>query len=121
MKLLRKKKSSAPSKSKRELSIAAAAYDLDGDGILDETEQAMRSRDRSGRGYLTNDEIFGIVSERLSLEKDAHRLKKAVVGLFCFVFVLALSNLGTSFASAILAREMVADEEASTMTDVRTG
>ena len=103
------------------LTTVSAMYDLDGDGILDDTEKAMRQRDASNRGYLTNDEIYEIVADQLSAQKDAHRYKKAIAGLICFIFILALSNLGTSFASVILAKEVTADSDAGTMTNVATG
>jgi hypothetical protein len=90
-------------------------YDLDGDGELDEAELAMMQRDKEGRGHLTNEEIYQIVQDQLSHKKDVSHLKKVVCGLVCFVFILALSNLGTSFASAILAKETKVDEESGTM------
>ena len=90
-------------------------YDLDGDGVLDEAEQAMRDRDKSGRGYLTNEEIYQIVREQMLAQKDVNLYKKVTAGLLCFVFILALSNLGTSFASAILAKDTKADSSTGTL------
>lgn len=39
------------------LSVTSKAYDLDGDGKLNEAEQAMRDLDKSNRGFLTNDKV----------------------------------------------------------------
>eukprot|EP00584_Thalassiosira_punctigera_P017374 CAMPEP_0172548262 /NCGR_PEP_ID=MMETSP1067-20121228/17600_1 /TAXON_ID=265564 ORGANISM="Thalassiosira punctigera, Strain Tpunct2005C2" /NCGR_SAMPLE_ID=MMETSP1067 /ASSEMBLY_ACC=CAM_ASM_000444 /LENGTH=530 /DNA_ID=CAMNT_0013335461 /DNA_START=44 /DNA_END=1636 /DNA_ORIENTATION=+ len=95
------------------LTTISRAYDLDGDGVLDEAEQAMRDRDVAGRGFLTNDEIYDIVQEQLHAKKNAGYLKKLVAGLICFVVLLAMSNLGTSLAAAFLAKDLKADEGSS--------
>ena len=112
---------SARFKSTKKLTAVSAMYDLDGDGVLDEAEQAMRDRDLSGRGYLTNEEIYAITREQLAAKQTAKHMKKAIVGLVCFVFILALSNLGTSFASAILAKETKTNSESSAMEIKATG
>lgn len=99
----------------------AKKYDVDGDGFLDEAELAMMQRDKNGDGELSNDEIYQIVAGQLSAKRDVKSLRKVIGGLICFVFILALSNLGTSMASAILAKETKADSESGTMKVVSTG
>jgi len=98
-----------PKKKKRNLTKISNKYDLDGDGILDEAEQAMRDHDTEDRGFLTNDEIYSIVKEQLRAQRRAGHMKRLIVALIAFVVLLALANLGTSLASAILAKDMVAD------------
>jgi Mor family transcriptional regulator len=108
-------------RKKNRLTKVSAMYDLDGDGELDEIELAMRKYDRDGDGQLSKNEIYKIVQEQLKEKKDASQLRKVTAGLVCFVFVLALSNLGTSFASAILAKETKADSNSATMILKGTG
>lgn len=45
------------------LSDVGKMYDIDGDGKLDEAEQAMRDMDKTGRGYLTNDKVYELMLE----------------------------------------------------------
>jgi hypothetical protein len=96
-------------KTSSRLTKVSNMYDLDGDGILDETEQAMRDRDLSGRGFLTNQEIYKIVQEQLDQKDDVKMYKRMTIGLVGFVFLLALSNFGTSFATAMLSKETSTD------------
>jgi hypothetical protein len=46
----------------------------------------------------------------LKLQKDLFRFKKVVVGLAVFVVLLTLSNLGTSFAAAYLAKDTTTND-----------
>eukprot|EP00579_Thalassiosira_antarctica_P019648 CAMPEP_0201961486 /NCGR_PEP_ID=MMETSP0904-20121228/7923_1 /ASSEMBLY_ACC=CAM_ASM_000553 /TAXON_ID=420261 /ORGANISM="Thalassiosira antarctica, Strain CCMP982" /LENGTH=201 /DNA_ID=CAMNT_0048507669 /DNA_START=173 /DNA_END=774 /DNA_ORIENTATION=+ len=46
--------SSRGARNKNQLSLTSAKYDLDGDGVLDEVEQAMRDHDHDGDGQLDN-------------------------------------------------------------------
>lgn len=47
-------------------------------------------------------------------------MRKVIIGLTCFVFILALSNLGTSIASALLVKETTADKTTAEMRIVGT-
>ena len=112
----------AMKKRKKRLTTISRKYDLDGDGILDDAEQAMRDRDVANRGFLTNDEIYTIVQEQLRAKKSAGHMKKLIAGLICFVVLLAVSNLGTSLAAAFLAKDLKADDsQGSTMKIAATG
>jgi len=87
-------------------------YDIDGDGQLDEAELAMRRMDTSGRGYLTNEKVLGLMTEQLAQQRQLFKLKKVIIGLAAVVLLLTLSNLGTSFAAAYLAKDTtVSDKE----------
>jgi len=91
------------------LSFVSAQYDIDGDGQLDEAELAMRNLDKSGRGFLTNEKVYQLMTEQLAMQAKIFQFKKIIIGLSAFVFVLTLSNLATSFASAILAKDTASE------------
>jgi len=92
-----------------------AKFDLDGDGELDEIEQAMCNRDVDGDGTLDNAEVYRIIQDQLKSQTDYKLYKKVAAGLLCLVGILALSNFGTSVASAILSRDTVADKDSGTI------
>jgi len=97
---------------KARLSTVSKMYDIDGDGQLDEAELAMRRMDTSGRGYLTNEKVLGLMTEQLAQQRQLFKLKKVIIGLAAVVLLLTLSNLGTSFAAAYLAKDTsVSDKE----------
>jgi len=97
---------------KARLSTVSKMYDIDGDGQLDEAEAAMRRMDTSGRGYLTNEKVLGLMTEQLAQQRQLFRMKKVIIGLAAIVLLLTLSNLGTSFAAAYLAKDTsVSDKE----------
>lgn len=93
------------------LSTVSKMYDVNGDGELDEAELAMRNMDQTGRGYLTNDKVYTLMQEQLKMQRSMFQMKKAIIGLVVLVSVLALSNLGTSFASAILAKDTTTNDK----------
>jgi len=72
---------------------------------IDEAELAMRNLDKSGRGFLTNDKVFALMTQQMEQQKQLFRFKKIMIGLAVIVFLLTLSNLGTSFAAAYLAKD----------------
>ena len=53
------------------------------------------------------------------MQKDLFRFKKVVAGLLVFVVLLTLSNLGTSFAAAYLAKDMTTNDN-NDLVDTRT-
>ena len=91
-----------PRKRKNRLTKISALYDLDGDGVLDEVEQAMRDRDVDNDGDLSPEEIYELVKDQLAIRKRRGQARMLVAGLLCFVFLLAASSLGTSWAAAVL-------------------
>ena len=56
-------------KRKNRLTKISALYDLDGDGFLDEVEQAMRDRDIDNDGDLSPEEIYELVKDQLAIRK----------------------------------------------------
>lgn len=61
------------------LSHASRFYDFDGDGQLDDAELALRARDRSGRGHLTNSELHGLMEEHLEAGSKLSKYKTVVI------------------------------------------
>lgn len=94
----------AASKNSR-LSMVSRMYDFDGDGQLDEAELAMRNMDKSGKGFLTNEKVFGLMQQHMQQQKQLFKFKKIMISLAALVFLLTLANLGTSFAAAYLAKD----------------
>jgi len=92
-----------------------AAFDLDGDGELDEIEQAMRDRDVDGDGQLDNAEVYRIIQDQLKSQTDYKLYKRVAAGLLCLVAILSVSHLGTSMAAVMLSRETVADKDSGTI------
>ena len=94
----------------RNLSKVSRMYDMDGDGQLgkllirdischvanylshtnilillyyctaDEAEQAMRNLDTSGRGHLTNDKVFELMTEHFDDQRQLFKMKKVLIG-----------------------------------------
>lgn len=87
------------------LSRVSQMYDINGDGMLDEAERAMRELDETGRGYLTNEKVYELMNDHLKMQKDMFRFKKVLIGMTVFIVLLTLSNLGTSLAAAYLAKD----------------
>jgi hypothetical protein len=98
----------------------ARKFDLDGDGELDEAELAMMKYDVDGDGALTALEVHAIVEDLLRDRSSISAMRRIIAGLTCFVFILSLSNLGTSIASAILVKETTTDTATAEMKIVGT-
>lgn len=119
----------------RGLSKVSDLYDRDHKGYLDPTEEAMRRMDSKNLGFLDNNKVYQIMhslqteqqkSQELiaSLQKEHQKsmsLKRGIVYMSIFAFVLALSNIGTSFAAARLAKDTTisGDEMVTTSGGVR--
>jgi hypothetical protein len=103
----------------RQLSMTSSQYDHDGKGYLDPTEQALRNMDEENKGFLDTGKMH-LIMETLQTEQkksaaliqtiqDEHKktlnLKKGLVALCCLALMLALANIGTAFAAAILSKD----------------
>lgn len=109
-----------PSIVQRELTEISKKYDRGGKGYLNETEQALRSLDRENKGYLGLDQILMIMDSLQTEQKRSADLiddiraehkravsfKRAVIVLSCFVLLLAVANIGTSFVAVQLVKDM---------------
>lgn len=105
--------------TKRVHSEVSRLYDRGAKGYLDETELALRQMDHHGKGHLDLDTVYSIMQalreeQKLSAKlmdtirrehKSAIALKKGIIGLCFFAVLLAVANIGTSFAAASLAKE----------------
>jgi hypothetical protein len=87
------------------LSVTSAAYDVDGDGVLDDAERAMRDMDTDNRGYLTNDKVYNVMQQQMKLQQEVFGLKRMSLLLIGVILLLSLATLGTSFAAATLAKD----------------
>lgn len=102
------------------LSTVSKMYDIDGDGQLDETEQAMRDMDKSNRGYLTNEKVYKMMQEQMETQRQLFHVKRMMFILLGVVVILALSNFGTAFAAAYLAKDTTTSPNAE-LIDKATG
>jgi hypothetical protein len=115
-------KSAATMKEPRkQLSVISSMYDLNNTGGLDPVQQAMRDRDVLNKGRLSRATIHDIVVEQMEMERKVHRYKQVTAGLVCLMVVLALSNFGTSWASAVLSKDVVVDGDSGTVQTVNGG
>jgi hypothetical protein len=96
----------------RKLSTFSKKYDVNGDGVLDDAEMAMRGMDTSGRGYLTNDKVHALMLEEMKMQKQLFRTRRIALVLLALVVILAVANLGTSFAAASLAKDTTTSSSA---------
>jgi len=119
----------------RGLSKVSDMYDRDHKGYLDPTEEAMRRMDSKNLGFLDNSKVYQIMhslqteqqkSQELieSLQREHQKsmsLRRGVVLMSIFAFVLAISNIGTSFAAARLAKDTTisGDEMVTTSSGAR--
>jgi hypothetical protein len=96
---------SALASTNKALSEVSMMYDVDGDGKLDESEQAMRNMDTDNRGYLTNEKVYKVMLEQMKLQNEVFSLKRMAMVFVFIIFFLSLATLGTSFAAATLAKD----------------
>jgi hypothetical protein len=94
----------------RALSKVSVAYDVGNKGFLTDTEQQMRGMDDDNVGHLTNAKVSAIVNETLGLREKNSRMKMWLGILGAAIVVLGLSNLGTAFAAAWLAKDTTINE-----------
>ena len=75
-----RRKNAGDAGKKVRLSVVSRKYDLDGDGVLDEAEQAMRNLYKSGRGFLKSEEVYDMMNQHLKMQKDMFKMKKVLGG-----------------------------------------
>ena len=126
-----------PQLVRRGLTEVSAMFDRNGKGYLDDTERALRRMDSQDKGYLGIDKVC-VIFESLQAEqerssellealreegKKSMNLKMGVIALTCFTVLLALANVGTSFAVAQLVKdtETSRGDLVSTETGLRLG
>ena len=61
------------------LSQSAKAWDIDGDGVLDETELALRKMDHKRSGTLNNGQIYKLMNDNLTTQREFFKLKKVMI------------------------------------------
>ena len=96
--------------NRQQLSMVSRSYDIGDKGFLTDTEQSMREMDSDNVGHLTNSKVSAIVTETLALRDKTNRMKIWLGILGATVVVLGLSNLGTAFAAAWLAKDTTVNE-----------
>lgn len=87
------------------LSVISKQYDVDGDGKLNEAEQAMRDMDKENLGHLTNDKVYTVFQEQLRMQKQLLMAKRIIIFCAVLLIILAAANVGVSFAAANLAKD----------------
>lgn len=111
--------STEPHLVRRGLTEVSAMFDRNGKGYLDDTERALRRMDSQDRGYLGIDKVC-VIFESLQSEqerssqllealraenKKSLSMKRAIIALTVFTILLALANVGTSFAVSRLVKD----------------
>lgn len=87
------------------LSLVSKAYDVDGDGKLDEAEKAMRDMDKDGLGHLSNKQVYSVFQEQLRMQKQLLLAKRVIIFCAVLLVILAVANIGVAFAAAAFAKD----------------
>lgn len=100
--LLRRSSQSNPSVRKfaQQLSFISRQYDLDGDGVLDAAERAMRDMD-NGDG-LNKKAVYDTIQELMQTQKSLLNTKRILFALSFFAVLMMCSIFGLTFAVAKL-------------------
>jgi len=85
-------------------SAASQKWDLNGDGVLDDAELALKDM-ADGEDELDAKKVYDLMQEHLQTQKTLWKFKKIAGAFSVVIIILALSNLGTSFAAAFLAKD----------------
>ena len=119
----------------RMMTPVSQVYDRNGKGYLDSTELMLRKMDSKNLGYIDLEKVFGIMETLQeeqkksgllieSLHKEQRRavsLRKGLIAICGFAVLLALSNIGTSFAAARLAKDTVVYRNSNDLINLATG
>ena len=117
------------------LSEVSKYFDRDGKGYLDPLEKQLRQMDSQNLGHVPVNKVYTIMSSLQNEQKQSASLlrtleqqqrqminmKKSIIGLCAFAVVLAVTNIGTSFAAARLAREIKVSSDTGDLSDKSTG
>jgi len=87
------------------LSKVSQAYDRGNKGYLDSTELTLRQMDTDNKGHLDVDKVYALMQEFKQEQKKTMTFKRVIIALCVFALLLALANIGTSFAAATLAKD----------------
>jgi hypothetical protein len=103
------------------LSVVSQQYDRTQKGYLDSTELHMRKMDTENAGHLDIDKVYEIMKELRAEQKNSMTLRKVIYALSGFAVLLALANIGTSFAAATLAKDSQVNSHTHDLVDKDTG
>lgn len=111
------RRNSNPQREVRDAPTAQSVmrWDLNGKGRLDEIEMAMRERDVDGDGTLSKREVKSIIEDQLRDQSEYRLYCKMACYLMGLVLLLAVSNLGTSLAAVVLAKDTALDPATGTV------
>ena len=126
---------SQPTQKNGQLSEVSKRFDRNGKGFLDDTEKALRRMDTENLGYLPVNKVYSLMESLQKEQKNSAGLLKAlevqqrqmitlkygIIALCTFSVLLAISNIGTSFAAAKLAKEVTVSQATGDLNDLTTG
>jgi hypothetical protein len=82
-------------------------WDLDGDGVLDDAELALKNM-AAGNADIDKQEIYKLMQEHISVQRSLWKFKQIAAAFFVLIVILGIANVGTSFAAAIIAKDTTA-------------
>ena len=91
------------------LSRVSAAYDSGNKGYLTAAEQKLRELDKANVGCLNNAQVAQVMEQKLREDEIIKRQRRLLYVLGCMTVLLMVSNLGTAWAAAILAKDTAVD------------
>ena len=72
--------------------------------VLDDAELALKNM-AAGDDELDTKKVYDLMQEHLQTQKSLWKFKRIAAAFFVVIIILALSNLGTSFAAAYLSKD----------------
>lgn len=84
------------------LSFVSRQYDLDGDGILNAAERAMRDMDKGDGSGLNKHAVYDTIQELMTTQKSLLNTKRLLFGITFFAVLMMCSIFGLTFAVAKL-------------------
>ena len=94
----------------RVLSLRSKMYDMDGDGVLDPEELALKEMDKDHQGHISIDQVYQLLKKQKALHEKVFGMKRLLFILAVLVVILAFSNLMTAWAAAILAKDTYVED-----------